>query len=126
MFFEGDSVDSEFFAEGRSNILLSAGEHYNKRNSKWINRLRDSKELNNEQKLRLTNNHIHPIVRTYINNITSQSPGVVPVPNNPKELKDQKAAELNKAVWQYAKYNQDMRCKIQSWAKDFIEIGFIS
>lgn len=123
MYFEGDSVDSEFFAEGRSNILLSAGEHYNKRNSKWINRLRDSKALNNEQKLRLTNNHIHPIVRTYINNITSQSPGVIPVPNNPKELKDQKAAELNKAVWQYAKYNQDINPKIQSWAKDFIEIG---
>lgn len=120
---EGETCDSEFFAEGRSNILLSAGDHYNRKNSKWLNRLRDSKELQNDQKLRLTNNHIHPIVRTYINNITSQSPGVIPVPNNPKELKDQKAAELNKAVWQYAKYNQDFRSKTQSFAKDFIEIG---
>lgn len=123
LYTEGESCDSEVFSEMRSNILLSSGEHYQNKTAKWANRLRESRELTNDQKIRLTNNHIHPIVRTYVNNITSQSPGVTPVPNNPKELKDQKAAELNKSVWQYAKSKHDLRSKIQSFAKNFIEIG---
>jgi hypothetical protein len=79
--------------------------------------------LSNEQKLRLTKNHIHKIIRGYVNNIVSQAPGVVPVPNNPKERQDQKAAELNKSVWQFAKVNHRLNIQIQKWAKDYCEIG---
>lgn len=120
---DGETADSDLYAEQRSNVLLSGGEHYSRKNSKWWNRLRESKELYNEQKLRLTKNHLHKITRTYENNILSQAPGVMPTPNNPKELQDQKAAELNKAVWEYAKTSQHLRMKTHSWVKDFIEIG---
>lgn len=123
LYTESDNTDQEIFAEQRSNILLSGGDHYNKKGSKWWNRIRESRELTNEQKLRLTNNHIHPIVRTYVNNIISQSPGVSPVPNNPKELRDQKAAELNKSVWEYAKHKQSLGPKFRTACKDFIELG---
>lgn len=123
MFSDGESCDSDLFAEQRSNILLASGEHYSKKNAKWWNRIRESKELYNEQKLRLTKNHIHKIIRIYQNQILSQAPGVIPTPNNPKELQDQKAAELNKSVWEYAKTSQNLRMKVHSWCKDFTEIG---
>jgi len=123
MFSEGESADSDLYSEQRSNVLLASGDHYSKKNSKWWNRIRESKELYNDQKLRLTKNHIHKITRTYENNILSQAPGVTPIPNNPKELQDQKSAELNKAVWEYAKASQGLRMKTHSWCKDFIEIG---
>lgn len=123
MYSEGESADSDLYSEMRSNVLLASGDHYSKKNSKWWNRIRESKELYNDQKLRLTKNHVHKITRTYENNILSQAPGVTPLPNNPKELQDQKAAELNKSVWEYAKTSQNLRMKIHSWCKDFIEIG---
>lgn len=123
LYSEGETCDQELFAEQRSNVLLASGDHYAKKSSKWWNRVREAKELQNDQKLRLTKNHMHKITRIYENNIISQSPGVVPIPNNPKELQDQKAAELNKSVWEYAKTCQHLRAKTQSWCKDFIEIG---
>lgn len=123
MFSEGETVDGDLFAEQRSNILLASGEHYSKKNSKWWNRIRESKELVNDQKLRLTKNHIHKIIRVYQNQILAQAPGVQPTPNNPKELQDQKAAELNKAVWEFAKIEQGLKMKVHSWCKDFTEIG---
>lgn len=120
---EAEQCDKQLFAEQRTNILLSAGEHYSRTKSNWWNRIRDSKDVSNEQKVRLTKNHIYKIVRTYLNNIISQAPGVIPIPNNPKELQDQKAAELNKSVWQYAKNEHSLNIEIQKWAKAFIEIG---
>lgn len=126
LYKEGKECDSEVFAEQRSNILLAAGEHYSRKQSKFWNRLRDSRELSNEQKLRLTKNHIHKISKTYINNIITQAPGVTPVPNNPKELQDQKAAELNKSVWQFAKTQHGLKIRTQTDAKNFIEIGEVA
>ncbi len=123
LFTDGKTCDDELFAEQRSNILLASGDHYARKHSKWWNRIRDSRELTQEQKLRLTKNHIHRISRIYQNNILAQAPGVIPVPNNPKELQDQKAAELNKSVWEYAKSEQKLKMQIHSWCKDFIDIG---
>lgn len=126
LYKEAEQCDKDLFSEQRTNILLSAGEHYSKSKSTWWNRIRDSKELSNEQKLRLTKNHIYKVVRGYVNNIVSQSPGVIPTPNNPKEIQDQKSAELNKSVWQYAKQKHRLNIEIQKWAKDFIEIGEVA
>lgn len=123
MYSDGETADSDLYAEQRSNCLIASGDHYARKNSKWWNRIRESKELYNDQKLRLTKNHVHKITRTYENNIMSQAPGVIPLPNNPKEQQDIKAAELNKSVWEYAKANQHLRMKTHSWCKDFIEIG---
>lgn len=126
LFTEGESCDKALFAEMRSNIQLSAGDFFSRRNDKWWSRIRVVKDIPNETKVRLSKNHLHPIVRTYMNNILAQSPGVTPTPNNPKELQDQKAAELNKAVWEYAKYNHQIKMKTHSWCKDFVEIGEVA
>lgn len=123
---EGEECDKEIFAEQRSNILLVAGEHYSRKNSKFWNRIRESRDLSSEQKLRLTKNHLHKISNIYVNNIISQAPGVTPVPNNPKELQDQKAAELNKSVWEYAKAKHSLRIRMIAEAKDFFDIGEVA
>lgn len=123
LYSEGETCDKELFSEQRSNILISSGEHFSKKHSKWWARIREARTLTNDQKIRVTKNHTHRIIRTYINNIISMAPGVVPTPNDPKDLQHVKAAQLNKSVWEYAKEKHSMRMRVQSWAKDFIEIG---
>jgi hypothetical protein len=120
---EGESCDSKLFSEQRSNVLLVAGEHYNKSGSKFWNRIRDNKQLSSEQKIRLTKNHIQKITKTYINNITSFAPGVMAVPKNENEPQDKKVAELNNAVIADLKSKLKTRKKQRQWAQDFIEIG---
>src|SRR3954469_10760630 len=95
LYSESETCDKEIFAEQRSNLLLIAGEHYNKRKNEFYRRIRDNKELSEEQKLRLTKNHIQKIIKTYVNNVISAAPGVGFEPKNDNELQDQKAAELH-------------------------------
>jgi hypothetical protein len=123
IYSESEKADQELFAEQRSNILLISGDHYTKKNSRFWNRVRDSKDLSSEQKLRLTKNHIQKITKTYVNNIVSHAPWVTILPKNEKELPDTKAAELNKSVWEDAKVKHNLRLKVHQWAKDYIEIG---
>lgn len=120
---EAESCDAEIFAEQRSNILLVAGEHYSRRNSAFWNRVRDSKDLNTDQKLRLTKNHIYKISKIRKNIILSHASGVKVMPNNESELQDQKAAELNQSVWNYAKIQQGLKKKVNQFASDFFDIG---
>lgn len=123
LYTDGESADSEVFSEMRSNILLISGEHYTRKNSRYWNRIRDTKDLTNDQKLRLTKNHIQKITKTYINNIVSHAPSVTIVPKNEKERQDQKAAELNKSVWEDVRNTHNLRLKTQLYVKDFIELG---
>jgi hypothetical protein len=123
LYSEGETCDKELFSEQRSNILLSSGDHYTKKHAGWWNRIREAKSLSQEQKLRIVKNHTHKIVRTYINNIVSMAPGVVPTPVDKRDLQHIKSAELNKAVWDYAKQKHQLKMRIHGWAKDFIEIG---
>lgn len=123
LYKDSDSVDQEIFAEMRSNILLIAGEHYNKRFSNFYRRIRDSKELNEAQKLRLTKNHVQRIHKIYVNNILSLAPGVGFEPKHGDELQHQKSAELHHAVWRDGvdRYRLDER--IDQWCNDYCGVG---
>jgi hypothetical protein len=120
---EGETADEATFAEMRSNILLIAGDHYSKKTTELHRRLRDAKGISDEQKIRLTKNHIQKIVKSYVNNITSYAPGVTILPRNESETQDQKAAQLHKAVWEYAKSTHELEEKVGDWADDFVGIG---
>lgn len=126
LYSEAEMADQEHFAEQRSNVLLIAGEHYSKKNSKHWNQIRTSKEISTDQKLRLTKNHIQKITKTYVNNIISHAPSVTVVAKNEKELTDIKAAELNKAVWQDIRVRHNFKLKTQSWCKDYIDLGEVA
>lgn len=123
---DAEGVDREIFAEQRSNVLIVAGDHYTRKKSKYWNRIRDSKDLTTDQKLRLTKNHAQKITKTYKNNITTMSPGVAILPNNETQPQDRKAAELASSVWEYIKNKNNMKMKIQDWCQDFIDIGEVA
>jgi hypothetical protein len=126
MLKEGDECDKEDFAEKRSNVLLVAGDHYVKRQSTYHRRIRDSKDLSGEQKLRLTKNHIQKITKTYANNIVSMNPGVGFKPKNEGERQDQKAAELHHAVWRDAVDRYEVDSLVEDWCDDFVSIGEVA
>lgn len=121
-----EEADKHIFQEQRSNILLVAGEHYSKKNSAFWSRVRDSIQLSEEQKLRLTKNHLHRVANIYINNIFSLAPGVTVLPKNEKELRDTKSAELNLSVWQDWKQGCDYRQEVRKDIEDFVKQGEVA
>lgn len=126
LYHESDQIDQKLFAEQRSNVLLVSGDHYQNRNSRFLNKLRDNRELTDQQKLRLTKNHTQRISKTYVSNILSAAPGVTVVPRNDTDLSDQKAAEINKAVHQDAKHKYKFNSKIRDWCTDYVNIGEVA
>lgn len=123
LYNEAETIDKEFMAECRSNALLVAGEHYAKKGSRFWSRVRDSKELDTEQKIRITQNHIQRITKAYLNHLVSSSPGVKIIPRNERETQDQKAAELHNAVWAYGADQMKFPSKLMNLAKDFVDLG---
>jgi len=118
-----DSTDDKLFSEMRSNVLLVSGDHYNRRGSKFWNRIRSSKEITDHQKLRLTKNHVQKICNVYAGNIVADTPNALPTPNNPDEIQDQKTAELNKSVWDHTKKQLKFRQKVRTFADNLIQFG---
>jgi len=124
LYTDAEAADREIFSEMKSNVLLIAGEHYSRKSLDRINeRIRTNKELTDYQKLRLTKNHVHKIVRHYVAQIIGFAPGVSPSPKNPSELSDQKAAELCNSVWLDAKQRYKLHKKVPRWARSFIGLG---
>lgn len=122
-FSEAETADADLFAEQRSNLLLVEGTHYQKKNSRFWARIRDSENLTQEQKLRITKNHIQRICKQVVNYIVSQAPGVTMKPHNESELSDQKAAQLHESVWRHIKTKHRLKEKSRQWAEDFVVFG---
>lgn len=123
---EADSVDKDLFAEQRSNLLLIAGEHYSKRNAQVLANIRTRADLTQEQKIRLTKNHIQKITKIYINNIVSAAPGLRVMPANDRDTQSKKSAQLRQSVWDYAKRRYKMKAKVRAWAKSYVGIGEVA
>ncbi len=123
MYSEAESVDSSAFSEMRSNVLLNAGEHYNRKRLQLNRRLREFSELSNEHRIRITKNHIQNICKIYANNIVSMAPGVGFRPKNEKETQDQKAAEQNRLLWLDAKEKYALDEKLDDWVDAMVGIG---
>lgn len=126
LYSEADSADKDLFSEQRSNILLVSGDHYQRKSSRFWNRIRDTKDLSDQQKIRLTKNHTQKISKSYISNILGQSPGVTVLPRNDSDLSDQKSAEINRSVWADAKSKYKLHSKIRDWCSDYVNIGEVA
>lgn len=126
LYKEADEADKETFAHQRSNLQLVAGEHYNRKNSRYWDRIRDSKDLTPEQKVRLTKNHIYKVSKVRTNILLSHAAGVTVLPRNESELQDQKSAELNKAVWEYGKEKINFKKRVHEWSKEFFDVGEVA
>ena len=123
LYQKAHQADEKLFSEMRSNILLVSGDHYNKRGSRFWNRIRSTKELTDSQRLRLTKNHVSTICGIITGNILSNAPNVTPVPNNEDEIQDQKTAELNKSVWDFHKKLLNFRSRVRRFAENFTQFG---
>lgn len=123
---DADEIDKEIFADQRSHLQLVVGEHYSRRNSRFWDTVRETKSLSQEQKLRLTKNHIYKISKIRKNVLLSHAAGVTISANNDSELQDQKSAELNKAVWEYAKKKHNLRKRTHEWVSDYFDIGEVA
>ena len=123
LFNESVDIDKEIRAEQRSNILLVAGEHYAKLANKAFRDIRARADLSNEQKIRLTKNHIQNISKKYVNYILSGAPDVTCTPVNEVELQDKKVAELNESVRKYIYKKHKFKEKTADFVNDFVNIG---
>jgi hypothetical protein len=123
LYFDGDACDQQIFAEMRSNLLIVAGEHYQRRQSYFYKRIRDSRELSHEQKMRLTKNHTQKIAKTYANNILSANPGVGFSPKNEGDMQQEKLADLHHSLWRAAHEKYDIDDLIDDWCDEFIQTG---
>jgi hypothetical protein len=126
LYLDAESCDQEIFAEMRSNLLLISGEHWNRRNSNFFRRIRDNRELNEQQKLRLTKNHVANIHQIYCNHVLSQAPSVGFAPRNESEMQDQKAAELDHSVWRNIYDRASMDEKFDDWCDSMNGIGEVA
>ena len=120
---EASGYDKEIYAEMRSNLLLVSGDHFQRKGQQFWNRIRQSRDLSEMQKLRLTKNHTHKIVRYYRDQISGYAPGVMVGPKNETELQDKKSAELNQSVWLDAKDRYQLREQVRQEINDFVTIG---
>lgn len=125
-YVQGDSCDQEIFAEQRSNLLLVSGEHYNRRRQNLARRLRDYKDVSQEQKIRLTKNHIQKICKTYVNNIMSMEPGVGFSPKDQKSVHDQKVADLDHSIWMDGRNRFNIDDLMDDWCDNFVEVGEVA
>lgn len=123
LYSDGESADQDLFAEQRSNIQLIAGNHYSRSGDKFWNRVSGAKSIPNDQKIRLTKNHIRKIFKIYVNSITSYAPGVQAGPKDKNSQQHQKAAELCNAVWADGKERHNFKALFNSLAEDFVGIG---
>jgi hypothetical protein len=122
MYTEAESADRQDFAKMRSALLLIGGEHYMKRGS-GFERLRQSRDIDEQVKLRITKNHLGKIARRYSNIICSSAPGVTIGPKHESELQDRKSAEINESIWQDAKEKNSWSSVVMQWSDDFTGIG---
>jgi hypothetical protein len=120
MYQDAKSHLTRHFAELRSNILLDAGYHHNRR-LRW----RDARPQSNgnDKKVKITKNHIQVITRHIENNILNANPGCGVFPRHDRELSNQKAAELNQSVWNAQKEKLDEPQKRKELCHDFIVCG---
>jgi hypothetical protein len=125
-FTDAESVDQQVFAEMRSSLLLVSGEHYQKRENNFYRRIRDAKDLSQEQKLRLTKNHTRKICQIYSNNIMAMTPGVGFTPKDENSNHDQKVAEMHHSVWRDAFDRYGIDDLMDDWCDNFVQMGEVA
>jgi hypothetical protein len=123
MYSAGKRCDDQIFAEQRTNILLRAGDHYNKRANSVVDNLRSKGSVNAKQKIRLVKNHIHRITNLFINSILEGGPSTTTVPYNEQELSDVKNSEMSNSVLEWVRHTNNWDRKQEKFVHDFIVIG---
>lgn len=123
LYEDAKSCDEALFAEMRTNVKLRNGDHYNTATKKILNNYRDKGVISNDQRIRITKNHIHRITDEYINSILSRNPDVIAQPFNDSELQDIKDAELSNAVLKWIKDTNDWKSQRRDFVQENVVVG---
>lgn len=123
LYQEADTALNAHFAEIRSNILLDIGYHHPRRDQFSSARGPQFRNQKGKSQIRFTANHIQVITKFIRNSIQNRAPGGAILPQNPKELSDQKSAELNLAVYEYLKTANDLDDFYSKLIHDFVVSG---
>lgn len=123
MYRSAEQIDSSIFSEMKSNVRLVAGDHYLKGMHKDLERSKYAKRLSSDAKLRLTQNHISKASNIWVNSIINDISDVHIDPNNIREQRDKKAAELFQSVKEYISKEEKFDSRRRKFAKDYWDIG---
>lgn len=125
IYSRAEEADKDLFAEMRSNLLLIAGEHYSKVNARAAALVRQTNRpgVAQEQKLRVTMNHMHKVNRLYKTALLAGAPGTAVFPKNERELQDKKDAELHQAVWVDSQEKTKYKERLPKWVDQLVGIG---
>lgn len=123
---EAEESDNGLWSEQRANCLMVIGDHYSRRSSQYWNRLRDQKQINESQRLRLTRNHVHRVCHKYEEGIGHFAPNVTIKPQNPSDIQDQKSAELNLSVLRYIQKEMGWSKRRKEAIRDFVRVGEVA
>lgn len=123
LYSEADTALNSHFAEIRSNILLDIGYHHPRRDRFSNARGPYFRYQKNRTQVNITKNHIQNITKFIRNSIQNRAPGGAILPQNPKELSDQKSAELNLSVYECLKDKNDLDDFYSKLIHDFVVCG---
>ena len=116
-------ADQADYDEKRTNILLVSGFHYSKKTQNQFNRIRESKSLSDDTKLRITKNHLGKIMRTYSNNLLTYAPGATIVAREEQSIHDKIQADISRSVWEDGKYKSNYTKQRRAAVDDFFILG---
>lgn len=116
-------ADQASYDEMRTNILLVSGYHYSKRNSKFFDKIRETKSLAEDTKLRITKNHIGKIMRVYSNNLLTYAPGATIMARDEANTHDKVYAEISRSVWEDGKYRANYSKLRRISVDDYFDLG---
>ena len=123
LYQEADTALNAHFAEIRSNILLDIGYHHPRQDRFSNARGPYFKQNKGKSTIRFTANHIQVVTKFIRNSIQNRAPGGAILPQNPKELSDQKSAELNLSVYECLKEKNDLDDFYSRLIHDFVVCG---
>jgi hypothetical protein len=123
LYQEADTALNAHFAEIRSNILLDIGYHHPRRDRHSNSRGPYFRQDKGKSAIRFTANHIQVVTKFIRNSIQNRAPGGAILPQNPKELSDQKSAELNLSVYECLREKNDLDDFYSRLIHDFVVCG---
>ena len=123
LYSDADTALNSHFAEIRSNILLDIGYHHPRRDKFSNARGPYFRYQKGKTSIKMTKNHIQNITKYIRNSIQNRAPGGTILPQNAKELADQKSAELNLSVYECLKNKDDLDDYYSRLIHDFVVSG---
>lgn len=120
-----DSVDTfqAYYDETKHNIMLVAGNHYSKINSKIYSKLRKNYTIPDNVKLKITKNHLNKVIKKKINSVIQYSPGTTILPKDTRNIHDVKQAKLSRSVWEDYIYRSNYKMKQRKSVENFFTLG---